>query len=207
MSKAKVLLAMAGAQIAGVDEAGRGPLSGSVFAAAVMLDPARPFAGLRDSKQLTAVQRMALEAQIQINALAYCVASAVVQEIDTLNILQATLLAMQRAVQGLAQVPDAVWVDGNRAPRLGCQVKTIIQGDATVAEIAAASILAKCARDREAVAMDAHYPGYGFAQHKGYGTAQHLQALRALGPCPEHRKSFAPVRALLQAQEALTWLR
>jgi ribonuclease HII len=205
MSKAAAPLALAGHGIAGVDEAGRGPLSGSVFAAAVMLDPARPIDGLRDSKQLTAPQRLTLEAQIQHTAMAYCVASAVVQEIDALNILQATLLAMQRAVLGLVHVPRAAWVDGNRAPALACQVKTVVKGDATVAEIAAASILAKCARDREALAMDIEFPGYGFAQHKGYGTAQHLQALRALGPCPHHRKSFAPVRMLLQPQVMLQW--
>jgi ribonuclease HII len=202
MSRSAVLLSMAGQHIAGVDEAGRGPLSGSVFAAAVILDPVHLIPGLRDSKQLSASQRPLLEVQIQRSAIAYCVASAKVEEIDTLNILQATLLAMQRAVLGLAHAPQAAWVDGNRAPILSCQIKTVIKGDATVAEIAAASILAKCARDREALAMDIEFPGYGFAQHKGYGTALHLQALHKLGPCPQHRKSFAPVRALLQAQKA-----
>jgi ribonuclease HII len=191
--------------IAGVDEAGRGPLAGSVFAAAVILDQHRPITGLRDSKALSAKQREELQAQIQANALAYSVASATVQEIDQLNILQATLLAMQRAVQGLHHTPTQAWVDGNRAPQLACAVKTIVKGDATVAAISAASILAKCARDREAVVLEAAYPGYGFAQHKGYGTAQHLDALRALGPCAGHRRSFAPVRVLIQAQEVMEW--
>jgi ribonuclease HII len=191
--------------IAGVDEAGRGPLAGSVFAAAVILDERRPIAGLRDSKVLTPRKREVLEQEIQAHALAWHIASASVAEIDQINILQATLLAMQRAVQGLRLTPAQAWVDGNRAPRLSCAVKTIIKGDATVAAISAASILAKCARDREAMAMDAAFPGYGFSQHKGYGTAQHLHALSKLGPCAAHRRSFAPVREMLAKQEVLDW--
>jgi ribonuclease HII len=191
--------------IAGVDEAGRGPLAGSVFAAAVILNADDSIAGLRDSKTLSARQRDALELQIQSRALAWSVASACVQEIDRLNILQATLLAMQRAVQGLKIAPTQALVDGNRAPRLACAVETIIKGDARVAAISAASILAKCARDREAMQLEALYPGYGFAQHKGYGTAAHLTALQTLGPCAAHRQSFAPVRNQFAKQAALSW--
>ncbi|VFR17828.1 Ribonuclease HII [plant metagenome] len=180
--------------IAGVDEAGRGPLAGAVYAGAVILDPARPIAGLADSKVLTMARREALAAQIQERALAWAVATASVQEIDTLNILQATMLAMQRAVQALSTAPELALVDGNRAPRLACAVRTIVKGDATEACISAASILAKTARDAELLRLHALYPEYAFDQHKGYGTALHLARLREHGPCAEHRTSFAPVR-------------
>ncbi|MGL4574975.1 MAG: ribonuclease HII [Burkholderiaceae bacterium] len=191
--------------IAGVDEAGRGPLAGSVFAAAVVLNERDPIEGLRDSKALTATRRERLEKEIHARALAWCVASAGVAEIDRLNILQATLLAMRRAVQGLVVTPQAAWVDGNRAPQLSIPVKTIVKGDATVPAISAASILAKGARDREAQVLHENFPGYGFAQHKGYGTAAHLQALQALGPCPVHRRSFAPVRLMIEREGELKW--
>ena len=180
--------------VAGVDEAGRGPLAGPVTAAAVMLDPDWPIAGLADSKRLTAARREALETEIQARALAWAVADASPAEIDALNILQASLLAMRRAVLGLGRVPDLALVDGNRCPALECPVQAIIGGDGKVAAIAAASILAKVARDRELVRLDALYPGYGLAGHKGYPTADHLAALRALGPSPIHRRSFRPVR-------------
>ena len=180
--------------MAGIDEAGRGPLAGPVTAAAVMLDPDWPIAGLADSKRLTAARRAALETEIQARALAWSVASASPAEIDALNILQASLLAMRRAVLGLSRVPDLALVDGNRCPALECPVQAIVGGDGKVAAIAAASILAKVARDRELVRLDALYPGYGLASHKGYPTADHLAALRALGPSPIHRRSFRPVR-------------
>ncbi|TNF54383.1 MAG: ribonuclease HII [Gammaproteobacteria bacterium] len=181
--------------VAGVDEAGRGPLAGPVTAAAVMLDPARPIAGLADSKRLSPARREALETEIQASALAWAVASASPEEIDALNILQASLLAMRRAVVGLGRVPDLALVDGNRCPMLECPVQAIVGGDGKVASIAAASILAKVARDREMVRLDALFPGYGLAIHKGYPTAEHLAALRAMGPCAIHRRSFRPVRA------------
>lgn len=180
--------------IAGVDEAGRGPLAGAVYAGAVILDPARPIAGLADSKTLTMARREALAVLIRERALAWAVATASVQEIDTLNILQATMLAMQRAVQALSTAPELALVDGNRAPRLACAVRTIVKGDATEACISAASILAKTARDAELLRLHALYPEYAFDQHKGYGTALHLARLREHGPCAEHRTSFAPVR-------------
>lgn len=180
--------------VAGVDEAGRGPLAGPVTAAAVMFDPDWPIAGLADSKRLSAARREALETEIQSRALAWAVASASPAEIDALNILQASLLAMRRAVLGLGRVPDLAMVDGNRCPALECPVQAIVGGDGKVAAIAAASILAKVARDRELVRLDALYPGYGLASHKGYPTADHLAALRALGPSPIHRRSFRPVR-------------
>ena len=180
--------------VAGVDEAGRGPLAGPVTAAAVMLDPARPIAGLADSKRLTAARREALEPEIQARALAWAVASASPEEIDALNILQASLLAMRRAVAALGRVPDLTLVDGNRCPTLACPVQAIVGGDGKVAAIAAASILAKVARDREMVRLAVLYPGYGLAIHKGYPTAEHLAALRALGPSAIHRRSFRPVR-------------
>lgn len=180
--------------VAGVDEAGRGPLAGPVTAAAVMLDPARPITGLADSKRLTAARREALETEIQTRALAWAVATASPAEIDTLNILQASLLAMRRAVLALGRVPELALVDGNRCPTLDCPVQAIVGGDGKVAAIAAASILAKVARDREMVRLDDLYPGYGLAIHKGYPTADHLIALRALGPCAIHRRSFRPVR-------------
>jgi ribonuclease HII len=179
--------------IAGVDEAGRGPLAGPVYAAAVILDAARPLSGLRDSKQLSAVVRVRLADEIRAGAIAWSVASADVAEIDALNILQATLLAMRRAVEGLGVAPSEVLVDGNRCPSLACRVRAIVGGDRHVPAISAASILAKTARDALLVELDGRYPGYGFAQHKGYATAEHLAALRRLGPTPIHRRSFAPV--------------
>ena len=187
----------AGVLMAGVDEAGRGPLAGSVYAAAVILDPARPIEGLADSKALTAARRESLAEQIQANALSWCIASASVEEIDTLNILRATLLAMQRAVEGLTHPPQVAMVDGNQAPKLRCRVQTVIKGDALIPAISAASILAKTARDADLLRLHGQYPQYGFDQHKGYGTALHMARLREHGPCPEHRRSFAPVRKLL----------
>jgi len=185
--------------ICGVDEAGRGPLAGPVYAAAVILDPARPIPGIADSKTLAEKKRERLAEDIRRWALAWAVASASVEEIDRLNILQATLLAMARAVAALPVRPAEVLVDGNRCPRLDVPVKAIIGGDATVAEISAASILAKTARDAEMRLLHERYPVYGLDKHKGYGTAEHLAALRRHGPAPFHRRTFAPVRALLQA--------
>ncbi|OZI34975.1 ribonuclease HII [Bordetella genomosp. 10] len=181
--------------VAGVDEAGRGPLAGAVYAAAVILDPARPIDGLADSKVLTAERRDELAVLIRENALAWFIAKSSVREIDKLNILRATMLAMQRAVAGLPVKPGLALVDGNQAPKLKCGVKTIIKGDALVPAISAASILAKTARDADLVRLHGKYPHYGFDQHKGYGTAMHLERLREHGPCPEHRQSFAPVKA------------
>lgn len=183
--------------MAGVDEAGRGPLAGAVYAAAVILDPNQPIDGLADSKALTAVRRELLATQIQERALSWCIASASVAEIDSLNILRATLLAMQRAVEGLNHIPQVAMVDGNQAPKLRCTVQTVIKGDALVPAISAASILAKTARDADLLRLHETYPQYGFDQHKGYGTALHLSRLREHGPCDEHRRSFAPVRKLL----------
>jgi ribonuclease HII len=183
--------------LCGVDEAGRGPLAGPVTAAAVMLDPGRPIDGLRDSKKLSAAARERLANEIQGRALAWCVAEASVAEIDRLNILQATLLAMQRAVAGLGRAPDEVWVDGNRCPDWGWRSRAVVRGDDRVAAIAAASILAKTARDRYMCRLHEEYPAYGFAQHMGYGTAAHLAALKAHGACPQHRRSFAPVKLVL----------
>jgi len=179
--------------IAGIDEAGRGPLAGPVFAAAVILDPQRPIRGLRDSKVLSAARRDVLAVEIRAHALAWAVARAEVDEIDTLNILQATLLAMRRAVEALAVVPVEALVDGNQCPRLACPVHAIVKGDRDVAAIAAASILAKTARDALLVELDALYPHYGFARNKGYGTPDHLAALTRHGPCAVHRRTFAPV--------------
>jgi len=179
--------------IAGIDEAGRGPLAGPVVAAAVILDAADPIAGLRDSKELSARARAGLTAEIRARALAWAVASANVNEIDALNILQATLVAMRRAFEGLALAPDEAWIDGNRCPPLPCFARAIVGGDRDVAAISAASILAKTARDAMLVDLDARYPVYGFARNKGYGTPQHLAALARHGPCPAHRRSFAPV--------------
>jgi len=182
---------------AGVDEAGRGPLAGDVYAAAVILDPKRPIQGLTDSKKLSARRREVLAEEIKSQSLAYAIAWATVAEIDSINILQATLLAMQRAVGQLSTQPSLVQIDGNRAPVLPMRVQTIVKGDLTVAAISAASILAKTARDASVLVLHDAYPDYGFAQHKGYGTAQHLACLKALGPCPAHRRSFAPVRESL----------
>ncbi|MFZ4791928.1 MAG: ribonuclease HII [Candidatus Competibacteraceae bacterium] len=184
--------------IAGVDEAGRGPLAGPVVAAAVILDPARPIAGLADSKTLSAAQRDRLAAEIREKALAWALGRAEATEIDHINILQATLLAMQRAVAGLSIAPAKVLVDGNRCPALVCPCQAIVRGDASVPAISAASILAKTARDSELCQLHHRYPHYGFARHKGYPTVAHREALRRYGPCPEHRRSFAPVAAALQ---------
>lgn len=180
--------------IAGVDEAGRGPLAGPVCAAAVILDPSRPIEGLNDSKKLTARRREALEPLIRERALAWSVAWAGVDEIDSINILQATMLAMRRAVEGLSVAPDAVIIDGNRVPAgLGANAVARPKADATVEAVSAASILAKTARDRLMLELDAEYPGYGFAKHAGYGTAVHLEAIRRLGPSPLHRRTFRPI--------------
>ena len=186
--------------VCGVDEAGRGPWAGPVFAAAVILCVDRPIEGLDDSKKLSARQRDTLEAHIKARALAWAVGSASVEEIDHLNILQATGLAMRRAVEGLSMAPHLARVDGNYAFDLPCPVRTVVNGDALHPEISAASILAKTARDRLMVAMDALYPGYGFASHKGYGVQAHAEALRSLGPCAIHRSSFAPIRAAAAAR-------
>lgn len=186
--------------VAGIDEAGRGPLAGPVVAAAVILDPARPIAGLDDSKVLSEARRNVLATAIRESALAWSVAWADPREIDTLNILAATLLAMRRAILGLGVFPAGVRVDGNRLPGLGFGGRSIpgeavVRGDASVASISAASILAKTTRDRMMIEMDRLYPQYGFARHKGYGTEVHRERLRRHGPCSEHRLSFAPVRA------------
>ena len=183
--------------LCGVDEAGRGPLAGPVMAAAVMLDPERPIAGLRDSKKLSAAARERLADEIRQHAAAWCVAEASVEEIDRLNILHATLLAMQRAVAGLQRAPDDVWVDGNRCPEWPWRSQAVVKGDDKVAAIAAASILAKTERDRFMCRLHNEYPAYGFAQHMGYGTAAHLDALKIHGACPQHRRSFAPVKLVL----------
>lgn len=181
--------------LAGVDEAGRGPLAGPVVAAAVMLDELQPIKGLADSKTLSPRRREKLYDEIRAKALCCCVAEVSAQEIDALNILQATLLAMRRAVEGLRLRPHRVLVDGNRLPQLPMPAQAIVKGDARVQAIAAASILAKVHRDRLCLALDARHPQYGFAAHKGYPTAEHLQALQRFGPCEEHRRSFGPVRA------------
>lgn len=183
--------------VAGVDEAGRGPLAGPVVAAAVVLPVEHGIVGLADSKKLSATKRETLNGLIRARALTWCVAAAQVAEIDSMNILQATLLAMQRAVAGLQSQPDEVLVDGNRCPKLSMPARAIIGGDASHECISAASILAKVARDAGMREMDEIYPGYGFAQHKGYGTAIHLAALKIHGVTPIHRRSFAPVRAVL----------
>lgn len=183
--------------LCGVDEAGRGPLAGPVMAAAVMLAPDRPIDGLRDSKKLSAAARERLAAEIRERAAAWCVAEASVAEIDQLNILHATMLAMRRAVAGLQMAPAEVWVDGNRCPDWAWRSQAVVKGDDKVAAIAAASILAKIARDCYMRRLHDDYPAYGFAQHMGYGTAAHLAALKAHGACPQHRRSFAPVRLAL----------
>jgi len=189
--------------IAGVDEAGRGPLAGPVIAAAVILDPKRKIKNLADSKQLTVEQREGLYSKICERALAFGIGRAEVFEIDGMNILQATLLAMQRAVAALKVFPTEVWVDGNRCPRLDYPTRAIIKGDTYIPAISAASILAKVTRDREMVLLDAQYPEYGFAQHKGYPTEMHRLILKKLGPCQIHRRSFAPVREALEIVEIL----
>ncbi|MEO8741716.1 MAG: ribonuclease HII [Lysobacteraceae bacterium] len=185
-------------RIAGVDEAGRGPLAGPVVVAAVILDPKRPIEGLADSKKLSANRRERLEPQILERAFAYAVIEVDAVTIDSINILQATLLGMKRALDALEYAPDLALIDGNRLPRdLCCAARAIVGGDATVDAISAASILAKVHRDRLMRAYDAIHPGYGFAVHMGYPTPAHLAVLRTLGPCPIHRRSFAPVAAML----------
>lgn len=185
--------------IAGIDEAGRGPLAGPVMAAAVILNPEKPIQGLKDSKKLSEKQREELFLQIQANALAWSFARVEADEIDRINILQATLLAMQRAVENLKIAPQLALVDGNQAPKLLCAIKTIINGDQLEPAISAASIVAKVLRDREMIRFDQIYPQYGFAKHKGYPTKQHIIALKKYGPCEIHRLSYAPV-----AQEIVT---
>lgn len=184
--------------VCGVDEAGRGPWAGPVCAAAVILDPNAAPAGLDDSKKLTHLRREALEPEIKARAVAWCVAFASVEEIAELNILQATGLAMRRAVEGLSVTAAFALVDGNYRFRLPCEIKTVVKGDSLSASIAAASILAKTARDRLMVEMDAVYPGYGFAAHKGYHAPIHVEALKTLGPSPIHRKGWSPIRDLFE---------
>lgn len=185
-------------RVCGVDEAGRGPLAGPVFAAAVILDPRRPIEGLADSKKLSERRREFLAAEIREKAVAFAIASATVEEIDRINILQASLLAMRRAVEALSVQPVEALIDGNRCPPLTMPARAIIGGDATEPVISAASILAKTARDAEMRCLHLEFPGYGLDRHKGYDTAAHRAALELLGPAHFHRKSFAPVRALLQ---------
>lgn len=196
---AKAPLVWLAGRIAGVDEAGRGPLAGPVVAAAVILDPSRPIVGLNDSKKLSEKRRDALAPEIREKALAWAVAEASAEEIDRINILQATFLAMTRAVVGLGATPEKILVDGNKVPRSLaelCPAEAVVKGDGTYACIAAASILAKTHRDALMKALDRDYPAYGFAQHMGYPTAAHLDALQAHGPCVAHRRSFAPVAQL-----------
>lgn len=184
--------------LAGVDEVGRGPLAGPVVAAAVILDPHRPLEGLKDSKKLRERRREELAGQIRERALAWSLGRAEVHEIDRINILQASLLAMQRAVAALSLAPGLVLVDGNRCPRLDYPSQAVVRGDALVPAISAASIIAKVSRDREMVELDSRYPGYGLAKHKGYPSKAHLEALQTLGVTPIHRRSYAPVRRLLE---------
>jgi len=186
-------------RLAGIDEAGRGPLAGPVYAAAVILDPENPIEGLDDSKRLSSRRREALAAQIRSRAIAWSIAEASAAEIDALNILQATLLAMRRAIEALSVRPTEGWVDGLHCPKMELCLRAIIKGDQNVPAIAAASILAKTARDGRMHELDRLHPGYGFARHKGYGTGEHLEALALLGPCEQHRRSFAPVAATLRA--------
>lgn len=184
-------------RIAGVDEVGRGPLVGAVVTAAVILDPARPIVGLADSKKLSEKCRNALYEEIIEKALSWSLGRAEPHEIDELNILHATMLAMQRAVSGLSIEPDFVLIDGNRCPKLPMASQAVVKGDSRVAEISAASILAKVTRDREMAVLDAQFPDYGFAQHKGYPTAFHLERLAQLGATEHHRRSFGPVKRVL----------
>ncbi|MDR0233998.1 MAG: ribonuclease HII [Zoogloeaceae bacterium] len=195
--RAGALLAELPAMVCGVDEAGRGPLAGPVVAAAVILEPGRFIDGLNDSKKLPARRREILAERVKEQALAWCVAEASVAEIDRINILQATMLAMRRAVAGLNPKPVGAAVDGNRCPTLAVPVEAVVKGDGKIAAIAAASILAKTARDAMMRESHLRYPQYGFARHMGYPTAAHLEALRRYGICPEHRKSFAPVANLI----------
>lgn len=189
--------ALAGGRVCGIDEAGRGPLAGPVVAAAVILDPGRRIEGLRDSKVLSPARREELSGRIREHCIAFAVAEATVEEIDGLNILQASLLAMRRAVDALPVAPDYALVDGNQMPSLPIPGRAIVSGDAIEPAISAASILAKTARDALMRAFDALHPGYGFARHMGYGTPEHLECLQRLGPCPLHRRSFAPVRGMV----------
>ncbi|QWD78948.1 ribonuclease HII [Polynucleobacter sp. MWH-Spelu-300-X4] len=190
--------------VCGVDEAGRGPLAGSVVAAAVVLNPAKPISGLKDSKKLTAKAREDLYELIIRDALAWSIAEASAVEIDSINILQATMLAMKRAVEGLEKMlgtmPDKALIDGNRCPQLNIEMEAIIKGDSKVQSISAASILAKVKRDRDMHQLHLRYPMYGFDQHMGYPTQAHFLALNQFGPCPEHRRSFAPVKAALEVK-------
>ena len=194
----KTSLPPAPALLCGVDEAGRGPLAGSVFAAAVVLDPAKPIDGLADSKALAETVREDLALRIKADAMAWSVAFATVAEIDTINILRASLLAMRRAVEGLGMEPGEVWSDGLHTPHVPFKCRAIVKGDAKVGAISAASILAKTARDAEMCELDKVYPLYGFARHKGYASPEHLAALREHGPCEIHRRTFEPVWASLQ---------
>ena len=193
--------ACGGQPVCGVDEAGRGPWAGPVSAAAVILDPARLPPGIDDSKALSAAARERLEAEIKTHAVAWAVGFASVEEIDDLNILHATGLAMCRAIEGLAVTPAVALVDGNYRFKLPCDVTTVVGGDGLSLSIAAASILAKTARDRLMIALDAEHPGYGFAGHKGYHAPSHVAGLARLGPCPAHRRSWAPIRALLEGAD------
>ncbi len=193
-------LRYSGRLLAGVDEVGRGPLAGDVVAAAVILDASKPVEGIADSKKLSEKKREGLYRAIVEQALCWHVGRASVAEIDSLNILQASLLAMQRAVAGLRIMPEFVAVDGNRLPTWPYAAQAIVGGDARIPAIGAASIVAKVTRDREMITLADSYPGYGFAAHKGYGTAYHLAALRELGPCPAHRRSFRPVRELVATE-------
>ncbi len=192
-----------GVLMAGVDEVGRGPLAGDVVAAAVILDPEQPIDGLDDSKKLTEKKREALFPQIQEKALSWSIARASVQEIDELNILHASMLAMKRAVESLIVQPEHVLVDGNRIPKWRYSAEAVVKGDSRVKAIAAASILAKVTRDREMIELDQQYPGYGLAGHKGYPTKVHMAALQELGPTPIHRRSFGPVRKQIEQLELL----
>jgi ribonuclease HII len=196
-NKTMTLFDYAGELICGVDEAGRGPLAGPVFAAAVILDPARPILGLRDSKKLAEAKRDMLATRIKSDALAWSIAQCSEEEIDTLNILQASLLAMRRAIEGLKTVPTLALIDGNRCPVMALRTEAIVKGDDIVPAISAASILAKTARDAALMQLHMQYPNYAFDRHKGYPTSLHLERLRLHGVSPVHRKSYAPVRALL----------
>jgi len=189
-------------RVAGVDEVGRGPLAGAVVAAAVILDPNNPIPGLNDSKKLSAKRRDALDALIRERALDFCLGRAEVEEIDEINILEASLLAMQRAVAGLRISPDRALIDGNRLPALACPAEAVVGGDGLVDAIKAASIIAKVARDQEMEALDVQYPGYGLSRHKGYPTAAHIAALKQLGPSDIHRMSFAPCQRALALRDA-----
>ena len=184
--------------VCGVDEAGRGPLAGPVYAAAVILDPRRPIDGLRDSKKLTEARRDELAPLIKEHALAWAIAACSCEEIDSLNILHATMLAMRRAVEALQTLPTIALIDGNRCPPMDVRAHAVVEGDDKVHAISAASILAKTARDRLMIDLDGVYPGYGFASHKGYNAPVHQDALKRLGPCPAHRRAWAPIKALLE---------